>query len=67
VTFRFAASERSHFECKLDSRAYRSCRSPFRARLAAGRHTFRAYAIDAAGNRDRTPALLRLRVVSRGR
>lgn len=65
VTFRFAANERSHFECKVDSRAYRGCRSPFRARLALGRHTFRAYAIDAAGNRDRTPALLRLRVTSR--
>ena len=67
VTIRFAASERSHFECKLDGRAFQSCRSPFRARLAVGRHTFRVYAIDAAGNRDRTPALLHLRVVARGR
>ncbi|HEY0278182.1 MAG TPA: calcium-binding protein [Solirubrobacterales bacterium] len=66
VTIRFGASERSHFECKLDARAFRPCRSPFHARLAAGRHTFRVYAIDAAGNRDRTPAFLRLRVV-RGR
>jgi Ca2+-binding RTX toxin-like protein len=65
VTIRFAASERSGFECKLDSRPYRRCRSPLRARLAPGRHTFRVYAIDAAGNRDRTPALLRLRVVTR--
>ncbi len=48
-------------------RAFHSCRSPFRARLAAGRHTFRVYAIDAAGNRDRTPSLLHLRVVSRAR
>jgi hypothetical protein len=65
VAIRFAASERSHFECKLDGRALRSCRSPFRARLAAGRHTFRVYAIDAAGNRDRTPALINLRVIPR--
>jgi Ca2+-binding RTX toxin-like protein len=63
VAIRFAASERSHFECKLDGRPFHSCRSPFHARLAAGRHTFRVYAIDAAGNRDRTPALLHLRVV----
>jgi Ca2+-binding RTX toxin-like protein len=63
VAIRFAANERSHFECKLDARAFHSCRSPFRAHLAAGRHTFRVYAIDAAGNRDRTPALLHLRVV----
>jgi Ca2+-binding RTX toxin-like protein len=65
VTFRFAASERSRFECKLDSRPYRRCRSPLHARLAPGRHTFRVFAIDAAGNRDRTPALLHLRVVPR--
>jgi Ca2+-binding RTX toxin-like protein len=67
VAIRFAASERSHFECKLDGRAFHSCRSPFRTRLAAGRHTFRVYAIDAAGNRDRTPALIHLRVVARAR
>jgi Ca2+-binding RTX toxin-like protein len=67
VAIRFAASERSHFECKLDGRAFHSCRSPFRTRLAAGRHTFRVYAIDAAGNRDRTPALIHLRVVARPR
>jgi Ca2+-binding RTX toxin-like protein len=65
VTIRFAASERSGFECKLDSHPYRRCRSPLRARLGPGRHTFRVYAIDAAGNRDKTPALLHLRVVTR--
>jgi hypothetical protein len=65
VTLRFAASERSRFECKLDAHPYRRCRSPLHARLAPGRHTFRVFAIDAAGNRDRTPALLRLRVVAR--
>ncbi|HEX4752689.1 MAG TPA: calcium-binding protein, partial [Solirubrobacterales bacterium] len=65
AVFRFAASERSRFECKLDSHPYRKCRSPFRARLAPGLHTFRVFAIDAAGNRDRTPALFRLRVVTR--
>jgi Ca2+-binding RTX toxin-like protein len=65
VVIRFAASERSHFECKLDSRPYRSCRSPLRVRLAPGAHTFRVFAIDAAGNRDQTPALLHLRVVTR--
>jgi hypothetical protein len=63
VVFRFAADERSRFECKLDRRPYRRCRSPFRARLRFGRHAFRVFAVDAAGNRDRTPALLRFRVV----
>jgi Ca2+-binding RTX toxin-like protein len=65
VAFRFAATERSRFECKLDRRPYRRCHSPVRSRLRPGRHTFRVFAIDAAGNRDKTPALFRLRVVSR--
>jgi Ca2+-binding RTX toxin-like protein len=62
VAFRFGANERSRFECKLDARPYRRCRSPLRARLRPGRHAFRVFAIDAAGNRDRTPALFRFRV-----
>jgi hypothetical protein len=65
VAIRFAASERSRFECKLDAHPYRGCRSPLRARLAPGRHTIRVFAIDVAGNRDKTPALLHLRVVTR--
>lgn len=64
VVFRFAANEPSRFECKLDARPYRRCRSPLRARLAPGAHTFRVFAIDAAGNRDRTPALVHVRVVA---
>jgi hypothetical protein len=63
VVFRFAANERSRFECKLDAKPYRRCHSPVRAKLRPGLHTFRVYAIDAAGNRDRTPALVKLRVV----
>jgi Ca2+-binding RTX toxin-like protein len=63
VVFRFAANERSRFECKLDRRPYRRCHSPVRARLRPGRHTFRVFAIDAAGNRDKTPAVFGLRVV----
>jgi hypothetical protein len=67
VLLRFAASERSRFECKLDAKPYRRCRSPLRVHLAIGRHAFRAFAIDAAGNRDKTPALVRVRVVARHR
>jgi Ca2+-binding RTX toxin-like protein len=62
VVFRFAANERSRFECKLDAKPYRRCHSPLRARLRPGRHTFRVFAIDAAGNRDKSPALVKLRV-----
>jgi hypothetical protein len=67
AVFRFVASERSRFECKLDAKPYRRCRSPFRVGLAPGRHTFRVFAIDTAGNRDRTPALVDVRVVVRHR
>ncbi len=67
VVFRFAANEPSRFECKLDAKPYRRCRSPLRVKLRPGRHTFRAFAIDAAGNRDKTPAVVRLRVEIAGR
>lgn len=64
VAFRFGASESARFECRLDAKPFRRCRSPLRTHLAVGRHTFRVFAIDAAGNRDKTPALVKLRVVS---
>jgi Ca2+-binding RTX toxin-like protein len=67
VAFRFASSERgSSFRCKLDRKPYRPCRSPRAYRVKAGRHAFRVFAIDAAGNRDRTPSLFRFRVRLRG-
>lgn len=63
VVFAFTANEaRSSFRCKLDRQRFRPCRSPRVYRLAPGRHAFRVFAIDRAGNRDRTPALVRLRV-----
>ena len=63
VSFAFAASEPgSRFRCKLDGKPWRSCRSPRAYSVGRGRHTFRVYAIDASGNRDRTPALFRFKV-----
>jgi hypothetical protein len=67
VVFRFGANESSSFECKLDAKPYRRCRSPLRTHLAIGRHTFRVFAIDAAGNRDKTPALVKVQVRARHR
>jgi Ca2+-binding RTX toxin-like protein len=67
VVFRFGASERSRFECKLDAKPWRRCRSPLRTHLAIGRHRFHVFAIDAAGNRDRTPALVKVQVLARHR
>ncbi|HEX6780988.1 MAG TPA: calcium-binding protein [Solirubrobacterales bacterium] len=63
VAFRFAASEPgAGFRCKLDRQPWRPCRSPRAYSLAPGRHAFRVFAIDAAGNRDPTPALFEFRV-----
>jgi hypothetical protein len=51
--FRFSADEPgSTFECKLDKRPFKPCRSPFKRTVAPGRHKFRVRAIDPAGNRD---------------
>jgi hypothetical protein len=62
--FTLAADEAGiHFECELDGGKRLACPSPKRyANLAPGRHTFKAWAIDAAGNRDATPAKRRFRV-----
>jgi Ca2+-binding RTX toxin-like protein len=67
VAFRFASSERgSSFRCKLDAKPYRPCTSPRAYRVEVGRHAFRVFAIDRAGNRDQTPALFKFRVRLRG-
>jgi hypothetical protein len=57
-TFRFAADESgSSFQCKLDSKPFRPCRSPFTAaKLSLGQHTFKVRARDDSGTLDPTPA-----------
>ena len=61
--FRFSSDESgSSFRCKLDRKPYRRCFSPRAYLLASGRHIVRIFAVDPAGNADRTPALLSLRV-----
>jgi Ca2+-binding RTX toxin-like protein len=63
VAFAFRASEaRSSFRCRLDRQAFRPCRSPRAYLVAPGRHVFKVFAIDAAGNRDRSAAVVRFRV-----
>ena len=57
VAFAFGASEPTvRFLCRLDRGPFGRCSSPRRYRLRVGRHVFRVVAIDAAGNRDRSPA-----------
>jgi Ca2+-binding RTX toxin-like protein len=66
VSFGFAASEPgASFHCKLDGQPWRLCRSPRTYLVPPGRHVFRVFAIDAAGNRDRSPTTFGFRVRSR--
>ncbi|HYH52579.1 MAG TPA: calcium-binding protein [Solirubrobacterales bacterium] len=53
VAFSFRATERgARFRCRLDKQPFRPCRSPRTYLVSPGRHNFRVFAIDAAGNRD---------------
>ncbi len=66
VTFAFGADEAgATFRCALDRRPLQPCRSPRPYRVTLGPHTFRVFAIDAAGNRDRSPAPYTFRVQRR--
>lgn len=63
VAFAFAADEPGvRFRCRIDRRPFRPCRSPRAYLLEPGRHAFRVFAIDAAGNRDRSPAFFSFKV-----
>ena len=66
--FRFGSSEAgSSFECKLDRRPFRSCRSPKHVKVRPGKHAFRVRAIDVAGNADTSPAVDRWTVLKKKR
>jgi hypothetical protein len=64
AVFRFRSSEvGAMFRCRLDGRQAAGCSSPKAyTGLAVGAHTFRAYAIDAAGNVDPTPLVSRFAI-----
>ncbi len=64
-TFRFAADEAgSTFECAIDRRPLRPCRSPSTVGpLAIGRHTFKVRARGDSGAVDPSPALYAFRVL----
>jgi hypothetical protein len=61
---RFSSTEPgSTFSCKIDSKAFKACHSPVVYRhLKAGRHKFRVFATDAAGNPDPAPAVKKFKV-----
>jgi hypothetical protein len=64
-TFRFSSNEAgSTFQCKLDGKAYKGCRSPFTAkRLGFGPHTFKVRARDKSGKLDPSPASYSFKVL----
>lgn len=57
ITIRLGASVSGvTYRCKLDDHAYKRCGTKVTYRhLAAGHHTFRAYAVGPTGLRDKTP------------
>jgi len=65
--FKFVSSEAgSTFQCRLDKKKFNPCRSPKKyKRLKPGKHVFEVRAIDAVGNKDKTPATRKFRVLPR--
>jgi hypothetical protein len=63
--FKFEANEPgSTFQCQRDRKAVKPCTSPTRLKhLREGKHKFKVFATDAAGNADATPAVARFKVV----
>ena len=64
-TFRFAADEHGvTFQCKLDGKPFKACRSPFTTKkLSLGRHVFRVRARDDSGRLDPSPASYAFKIV----
>jgi hypothetical protein len=54
---KFQSSEPgSDFMCKLDKGVYKPCSSPYKKRVDLGKHKFKVFAVDQAGNEDPSPA-----------
>jgi hypothetical protein len=64
ATFKFASNGfRSHFQCRLDKGPWKACASPRTyKKLKKGKHSFRARAIDEAGNVDPSPIVRSWRI-----
>jgi len=54
----------AHFECKLDSRPFKACFSPFDKRVNPGAHEFYVRAVNVSGSADPTPVVFRWRVIA---
>ena len=65
LKFKFTSNDPgAKFQCKLDKKAFKSCKSPQTLKnLDQGKHTFAVRAIDADGQRDPTPAKGKFKIV----
>jgi hypothetical protein len=66
-SFRLSSNEAGHFEYRLDGKGgfKRSSAKLTLGKQKPGRHRLEVRAVDRAGNRDRSPSLLRFKVVRR--
>jgi len=64
-TFRFSSNEAgSTFQCKLDGKPFKGCRSPFTTKqLSFGPHTFKVRARDKSAKLDPSPASYSFKVL----
>lgn len=62
VSFHFTSEAGARFRCWLDRAPYRGCTSPRAYHVGPGRHAFRVFAIDEAGNRDPSSAYFKFNV-----
>jgi hypothetical protein len=68
ATFTFSSSEESTFECSFDGDDFDACSSPHAVtNIAKGQHSFQVVAVDAAGNRDQTPARVDFKIKTKRR
>ena len=63
VKLKFTSSiEGSSFQCRRDSRKWRTCASPYKVRLRAGAHRLRVRALSPAGIPDPKPAKVKVTI-----
>jgi hypothetical protein len=61
--FKFVSDQPgSTFQCKLDKKPFKPCRSPWKKKVRPGRHTFKVRAINPQGIADPTPAVFKWKV-----
>lgn len=67
-TFSFVSDESgSTFQCKVDGKPFKSCRSPFTTKqLALGPHTLKVRAKDDSGKLDPSPASYSFKILAKG-